>query len=506
MNYPSFIETYFPTAVKSHLHRERLDIPDASGKVETKKCYTKHTPPSHAELERSSKWEALYDIGLSPFLEDGKHVRWGVIDIDEYGVYTEQDLQSRLDLWGIPLTINRSKSGGFQLILTCSQPMKARDMRNTLTKISIWIGINPGGELPSIEILPKQSSIKVGEETGTEMILPKADLMAAVVSNTRDTDQWNAIMSEGDFQDAAPCIFPVMRGHEREDASYRNETLYQMCIVFRYKFPKDWQDKVREANQTIFKEPMEEKEVEALIKQQERGAPYFKCKSAPFDKYCNRKLCVKRDFGIKVKEGGPLGQIETDGIVVMLTEPRTWFVSVIDSKGESHRLKMTSEEMWDVNRFSKRYFDTVLEVPDLPSQKKWRQELNKLVKEAKIMEVPPNMTEAGKLSEQVSAYLASTPSSSKPEAIMQNKVYVKLGESMTAYFNLSHFHNYLEQMRLRKCSLGELVGLMTHYSFNKLLDVHQAHIAEIDVDCWGVPVREPILREILEQRITDKEL
>jgi hypothetical protein len=92
-------------------------------------------------------------LGVIPIRDDDS-VRNGSIDVDDYqGRYP--DLVARIAELGLPLVVDRSKSGGLHLRLFVSEPVPAADMRLALAAMALEL------ELPrSVEIFPKQNSLR----------------------------------------------------------------------------------------------------------------------------------------------------------------------------------------------------------------------------------------------------------------------------------------------------------------------------------------------------------
>lgn len=494
MNYRDFIAEYFPTGVVGFLHRVRKGKPSDPGKCPHKTKYV-HRAPTADEWEKCGDIDSMFDIGLSPFLEDGECIRWGVIDIDEYS-YSLEDIESRIALFQFPLTPIQSKSGGWQLLVSIKERAKAKDVRKALTKMAVWMGFDIAS--PKIEILPKQSSIIIGEkDVGTAMILPKACHMDEVIQNSISIKDWNALMDEGLFNEGPPCLFPLFLAHKRADGSHRNDFIYQCCVYFKYKFPTEWQEKAFEVNSAILPEPLEDAEINTIIKQHEKGDLFFKCKGEPFESVCNKELCKQRKYGIRANSP-TLSRIDMDGMTMLETDPPIWFMTLVDSDGVEHRVRLESEDLYRVERFKKRCMETIFEIPETPNQKNWHKLLNNYLKNATRISVPPDLTEAAKLSDWIYSYIDETVPTYKPENLTKNFIYVEEGEQLIVYFRTINFHNWLEATRRKAGTLAELGGKLIQYSRDGSLPIKQARISDLKIDVWRIPIQDPLLKSSVE--------
>lgn len=504
MDYVTFVARYFPTGVDAHLYRKRLAPPGSPGKIPAKP-FKKTGMPEPEVLLESSRPESMFDIGLSPFMGDGTFVQFGAIDIDDYAAgHTRESLAARLKVFGLPLSIIPSKSvGGFQLFMNLSEPIRARDLRACLKKMAVWLGMDPDFKGSKIEILPKQGKILIADgDIGTSLILPKAAYQDEIIANTRTVDQWNEILDEGEFADGPACLFPLFMSNP---GVYRNNIIFQYGLFCRYKYPFEWERRMEEKNETAFDVPMDAREMASIIKSVASNDGYtYTCSAAPFESVCNKELCKTRKYGVQANSP-VLSKIDTTDVTVLKTDPPTWFINIADSKGEDHRMSLTTEQLYYVDKFGRRCLEVIFEVPELPIQKQWKVLINEMVTKAIKIEVPPEMTEAARIFDQIISFLRTATVTGDQAMMVKNRVYVEGEENMTAYFRLADFHRWLEQTRSSRMTMNDLGKALYEYSQDGRIPVQMVKLQPLNLNVFRVAITDQGVRDHVENFFLSRE-
>lgn len=486
----SLIQDYkllFPSGVQSHLYRQIPPNQSPKGEKVNVTTYMVHYAPT--DQDWMDMINGKFQIGLSPFQEDGETVRFGVIDIDRYDRYTLEDIEALLGLYDLPLVPVRTKSGGWQLFMLCSEKVRGKDMGKALRKMATWMGLVG----KDIEFLPKQNKIMLeNHDRGTMITLPLPDsaLIQRMKNSCLTLDEWNNRISEDVFEDGPPCIYPSVQQNLRSGTwTNRNNILYQVAVFFRYKFPSDWEKRLATFNEEIVSPSLESKELNGIINQQKKTSPFYMCRTEPFESNCMKSICTSRKLGIKAKSE-VLSRVSEDDMVVLDTDPPVWFVTVTDSKGEDHRMRLSTDDLFNVNRFAKRCLETIKEVPELPRPKEWLEQLNAMTRDAVTQSVPPEMSDNAALLEAIHRFLCATPIAKDMEGVMKGMSYVDFSEATVAYFRQVDLFNYMTRMRYRNITMSELYSKLVEGANKSVLPIEQKFIVELGFNVWALPITD----------------
>lgn len=490
-------KTLFPSGVQSHLYRGMPPKTKSEGKVNVA-TYMVHYTPTDADWAAFMAGE--FQMGLSPFQEDGETVRFGVIDIDRYGQYSADDIERLMGLYDLPLVPVQTKSGGWQLFMLCSEGIYAKDLRKALQKMATWMGLIGS----DIEILPKQNKIRIAEhDRGTMITLPLPDeaFIARMKESCLSIDQWNEILSEDVFEDGPPCIFPSVRENMRRgEWTNRNNILYQVAVFFRYKYPSDWQKRLEVFNADVVNPSLEDKELKNITRQQEKTSPFYMCKTEPFESNCMKAICQSRKLGIRAKSE-VLSRVSNDDMVILDTDPPVWFVTVTDSKGEDHRMRLCTDDLYNVNRFAKRCLETIKEVPELPRPKEWLEAVNNMTRNAVTQQVPAEMTEMATLQDCINQFICSTPPARATDGLMKGRIFLCEGESTSVLFRQVDLFNYMTRMRYRSMTMADLYAKLVEAEDKSLLPVTQRFIPELGFNVWEIVLTDRAVLATVEEML-----
>lgn len=429
-------------------------------------------------------FEGKAAVSVQPILEEGNICQWGAIDIDDYNDPKLIDrVRHAVSLFNLPCYVERSKSGGVHIYFFLNQAVVAKPFRRALQKIAVWLGF------PKYEIRPLQDEIDFSaSDLGTFMVLPGfgmgyENFKLAYNSCLVDIKEFNKITDEGDFNDGPACLYPLQRiGQTSGEFNNRNLLLYQLGVFFRYKFPADWAKRLTDYNSNIITPSLPGKEVAALIKQLEKNSKcHYRCSGEPFEDVCNKSACQFRKYGVAARESAE-SIISPEGITILDTDPPVFFVTLNNPlTAETVRIKLSSDQLLNVNNFKKRCLETIHIIPTLPKQKEWEAVVSTMLSSAQHLPVSFDMTEEARVLDAVYRYCLTTVKSSNAEDILRGRVWMEQqDDKLVAHFRQVDFTNYLATHR---------IGLKSNEVHSTLMElVRMSHLQTEKIDLGGATV------------------
>jgi len=311
----------------------------------TKECTVPYgNPPYQSHLEGKDK------IGIYPFTSD-KNVAWGCIDVDDYTIDIPGLAKQVHDL-GLPGVITRSTNGGAHIWFIFVNDVNAKQLRNKLKDILDLLGLDPkteifpkqddidikGGTLGNFVFLPYYNGAKglnyaIDHETGTaiptveefekyveankldsinEIKVPKNLARKKIYDDMRAEAVARAEMMGGEllpeYQDqdlelkdfideAPPCLRSILdiKGGFADEG--RNNALYGYAVLSKKAKGKAVKKDLEAANKT-FQTPIEDRELNTIVKSVNSKDYQYKCKDIPLETYCAKDECLMMKFGI----------------------------------------------------------------------------------------------------------------------------------------------------------------------------------------------------------------
>ena len=289
----------------------------------------------------------------------------------------------------LPLIVFRSKSGGAHIFLFTKEFIPASLMQTTLKKISDILGFQ------GVEIFPKQTEILVErgdtgnflnlpyhnqtkglryafDDNGSAMSLEEFYKIYDIYAQTKEEVEKIQIKEakiEEIFKDGPPCLNRLARDGFGEGS--RNNALFNIAIYFKQSYPDLWQDKVVAANLKYMNPPLNNNEVQQLLKSiGKRGYDKYRCKLPPIVDICNSSLCRTKKFGVG---GGDEESMPVLGNLIKYdSNPPQYFLSI--GEGETQkRIELKAEQLASPALFSLAMLEKAdLLVPKL-KEKDWRE-------------------------------------------------------------------------------------------------------------------------------------
>jgi hypothetical protein len=325
-------------------------------------------------------------LGIIP-INENNNCKWGCIDIDQYNLNHKELIQKIRNL-KFPLIVFRSKSGGAHIFLFTKEFISAELMQTTLKKISDSLGYQ------GVEIFPKQTEILVERgDTGNFLNLPYHnqtkglryafdDNGAAlsveeffklydIYAQTKEEIEKIEIKEtkiEEAFKDGPPCLNRLAKDGFGEGS--RNNALFNVAIYFKQSSPDTWQDKVVEANLKYMSPPLNNSEVQQLLKSiGKKSYDKYRCKLPPISDVCNSTLCRTKKFGVgSDQEAMPI----LGNLTKYNSNPPQYFLSVGEGKSQK-RIELKAEHLANSILFSVAILEKAdLVIPKL-KDKDWRE-------------------------------------------------------------------------------------------------------------------------------------
>ena len=449
-------------------HGESMPLPTPAGQKVKSKNKTVLTPATE-EL-----WQGHLDgvkgIGCIPIREDST-ATWGAVDIDVYDLDLVVLDRKVADL-GLPLVTCRTKSGGAHLYLFLTEPAPAALVKAKLSEFAAALGHS------GAEVFPKQSQldengcgnwinlpyfkaemttrycISGGSAVPAKRFVELAEVARVAPSNLaklhprKETSQH--IESDDDFLDAPPCIQQLTAKGFPQGS--KNNGLFSLGVYARRKWPDHWEERVVEYNARFMAGT--NAEVQGIIKSLSKKVYEYKCKDIPLFNECQRAECFKRQYGCSKKTN----RDEKDALPSLLgdvdrpvkvyrpengsgDEPQ-WVFSIAGKK-----MDVTLDMVLDQNKFLREYtkkFERVMVPIAMP---RWASEINEILAEAEILELPPDAGAEGQLLIHLESFLTGKLKALDRSELLTGRPWTE--EGGITWFRSKDFHKYCDGQHFR---------------------------------------------------------
>jgi hypothetical protein len=146
----------------------------------------------------------------------------------------------------------------------------------------------------------------------------------------------------------------------------RNNALFSIAVYYKQANPDTWEDEIVKANIEYMEPPLNNSEVQQLIKSVNRkGYDKYRCKDAPINSVCQSGLCRTKRFGVGFGE-------EEMPVIGTLTKyastPPQWFLDV-----DKTRIELKSEQLYNPGMFALACLDQANLIVPVPKPKDWKQ-------------------------------------------------------------------------------------------------------------------------------------
>lgn len=386
-----------------------------------------------------------HELGEGPrlgcfLLDSDSRVRVGIIDVDDYEISI---MEMAAMLQGSEWTVVESKSGGLHIMVFFTKPAPAKDVVARLKEEAVRLGV-----AAKSEYWPKQTKYSDDpQRKGNWYILPYfGDRCWAVVQGRRlkpvdfvdrikrtavDPDVW--LGSSQEQSQIPPCLECLMR--EKQGLGGRNTFLFNVAVLEKKRNPKDWQERVRKANDDYCSPVVTLNEVRQIVESAKASNSFYTCDKAPLVSRCAKEICKSRKFGIgNTEDNLPV----ITGMSKIDAEPPFWIAHFEDGRS----LQLSAEDLQIPSRFQRAMMSQLNKMPKMPKAPKFLERIAPLVESAIIVEVPQETKEPGLLWEYMHEYFR--------RAVEDETVLLREGVLMTAksfYFKPKPFIDFLVAKR-----------------------------------------------------------
>lgn len=397
-------------------------------------------------------------LGIVPITDEG-FCYFAAIDIDQYDLNIEA-LEVKVRKLKLPLAVCRTKSGGAHLYVFFKNEVRASFARDALMEWAVALGY------PRVEIFPKQNelageddcgswinmpyfdaertqryAIYLGEILEAEQFLVHAEQIATSEALIKDMKIKSPDDDENEFKGGPPCLQALVK--EGFPVGSRNLGLFDLGVFFKLRDDDDWEDRLRKINRdrSIFHEPLPDVEVNVIIKSLKKKKYFYKCKEPPIVSYCNKRICAKRNYGIKHTNDDP--GIIMDNMVKVLTQPPTWYMNVDGKRVEL----MSSDDFLQQHRFFRICVDTLNLLPVMIDNLVWADIIRELLKSVEEQAAPEDTGNKGEFLSLLEKFCTERAPAQHEDEILTGKPYNEKGRT---YFRSP---DMLEWMRKRKFTI-----------------------------------------------------
>lgn len=439
-------------------------------------------------------------LGVVPVMDDGT-CWFGAVDVDRYDLNLAA-VEQQCAVLGLPLLPTRTKSGGVHLYCFASVPVPAGLLRDKLEEWSVALGY--GGA----EVFPKQDQLASERDVGNWINMPYYNALAGSTDrygifkgqhltlsqyceraeSIRVTaDILNAVVlpENEDFDAGPPCLQSLARSGFPQ--GQRNTGLLAVGIYLKKRYPDDWAAKLMEYNAKYLRPPLQADEVAALTKSLGRKDYVYSCDKAPIKLFCNRKLCVTREFGVG---GGNWELVIGEDVLKIKTDPPYWIITV-----NGHRMELFVQQLTNQRLFRDLCMEKIGLWPSALPADRWRDEVNKISKNAQEIDAPEDSGAGGELLYWLKQFCTVYPQADTREEILVGKPFTDAGR---VYFRSADFKQYLESKHYRALSGPRLYAQLRRHG----LAHSQFFVAGRNLQVWsvaqfdtsgdqGVPARQP---------------
>jgi len=413
---------------------------------------TVHKPITDALWQKHLNGE-FPALGIVPIRQDSR-CKWGCLDVDVYDL-DHKELVTKIKNKNLPLIVFKSKSGGAHIFLFVKEFVPASLVREKLKTMAAMLG-HAGKEL-----FPKQDYILAdknqvgswlnvpyhgGDESVRRALDDNAELLTLEeffklydkkVLSEKDLIQWKEPITtdDEDLLEAPPCLVTLLS--DKVPQGKRNDTMFNVGVYLRKRFPESWKTKLSTYNGKYMAEPLTDSEIEGVIKSLLNKDYRYKCKQEPIRSFCESKICVKRKFGVGENAPGP----EIERIEKYPSHPPIYIV-YFDGKP----VEVDGHTLHEFSKFSVEVMDQLSQVLMPIGSVVWKKLLHKIISNKdtfKILEAP----QTTKLNYQLRELLGDFLNRATGKTMEDVKRGIPYTENGFSYFQYKSFNSFLKRSK-----------------------------------------------------------
>ena len=444
------------------------EVRDHRGKLEARSWSVKEPIK---ESDWKSHLEGKRGLGCNPI--NGKSMcKWGAIDVDNYKMSLE-DLNKKIS--ATPFVLCSSKSGGAHLYCFLTDWIPARTMIKILEAFASHMGFGKS------ELFPKQEKVDRNDpskpDLGNWINMPyfgnkNTNRPGYDANGPTDIDTFikycmmkrldatmidEMILPEPDVDEildgAPPCIQIIMGFPEYQTA--RNETLTNVTVFLKMKYPDKWGDYLVKVNE-MFAEPLPASEVENLRKSYDKKDYRYKCSKEPLCNHCNATECRTRRYGVTAANGISFNK----SLTKLCTDPPIWGFD-LEHNNRKVRLHLSTDQLMNQNLFKKACMEALNFTPPRMKDKDWEDQLNGMMMHVTEIDVPRSLTPKGQLAEHLEDFLTTRISKADDTSIDDCLKGLAYQEVHSFYFRQKDFLAYLKNEGFNLLKQNEIVQVLT---------------------------------------------
>ena len=182
----------------------------------------------------------------------------------------------------------------------------------------------------------------------------------------------------------------------------RNNTLIEIGIYLKKRFPDNWKKKLEDYNSHWFKNlnggPLGPQEVLNVQNSLSKKDYFYGCKRPPLQPFCNSQKCRLQKFGVGE---GNVPNNNVSKLSVMVSNPKVWFLTYDGKTVVLSSRELATQRLWQIQAT-----EQTNKTPQLLKQTDWETLLNKLQSKENLTVIPadPETTNKGKLKKYLSKW------------------------------------------------------------------------------------------------------
>lgn len=444
--------------------------------------------------------EGKVGLGIIPLRIDNT-LYFGVIDVDVYKGLSHMRLCEKISSLGLPLVVCRSKSGGAHLYVFFSEPVAAHIAVDKLNEWATTLG--HGGS----EIFPKQVGRASPNDIGNWINIPYfggdltqryaydakgkqlnlreflnyAESKMISPKELKALDFTPVEEEENDLlKGAPPCMCQALSQGGFPEGT-RNDSMFNVGIFARKKWPDEWQSKIEELNDLLCDPPIDEYEMKQLVKSLEKRETYEMRCNGPF---CNKKKCRTVAFG-----RGPLYSdvgVDIGSVTKVEGDEAAWYIEV-----NERRVKMTTKHLMSQGQFNLRTVETINIVTQPLPYQRWLQFIQEaILSRADIVQLPREATWDGQFWHRFTQFMHSMGlQASSVEEILIGKVWSEKDDALFLPMSLFEF---LNETRFKYDSPEQIWAALLDHGVKR----DKVRISHREIEVWKIKKPEELRPEV----------
>jgi hypothetical protein len=182
--------------------------------------------------------------------------------------------------------------------------------------------------------------------------------------------------------------------------------------------------------------------VQQIIRNINKKEYYYTCKNPPLCNHCDKKTCVKREFGVTFgKSEGELFPIDNITKCVSKDSVR-WY-----AEHQGKRIELTTEQLLSPQQMQKVFAEKFTVIIITGKQRDWHERLQELMQTCDLQVDPDDASRQGQFENLVNNFFSASRPARNVDEIIKGNSYV---EKDKIYFRSEDLFNYLTIRRFNQ--------------------------------------------------------